>query len=185
MAEFRTRRFVPTPPAERPRRSREAVRVVVSDGDFVLMLRDSDPGIPGSAWYVTPGGGLDPGETLLEAAVREVREETGLEVSAAELVGPLMTRVVVHGYSDQILSQAETFFVLWTTRFEPDIAGHTEAERLTVTEVAWLPVASLAEESIPVWPEVLPELLALAAAPTGTLVDLGLVEESTVPVDAG
>lgn len=47
----------------------------------ILLLRRSD-----GMWSV-PGGGLDPGERLDQAVVREVREETGLEVEPTALIG--------------------------------------------------------------------------------------------------
>lgn len=47
----------------------------------ILLLRRSD-----GLWSV-PGGGLEPGERLDQAVVREVREETGLEVEPAALIG--------------------------------------------------------------------------------------------------
>lgn len=59
------------------------VRVMVIDADRrVLLVRHSY--LPG--WYL-PGGGVDAGETLPEAAIRELREETGFRAEAAELVG--------------------------------------------------------------------------------------------------
>ena len=48
-----------------------------SDGR-ILLFSDSDPGLPGLHWWITPGGGVEPGESDLEAAVRELAEETGL-----------------------------------------------------------------------------------------------------------
>jgi ADP-ribose pyrophosphatase YjhB (NUDIX family) len=47
----------------------------------ILLLRRSD-----GMWSV-PGGGLEPGERLDQAVVREVREETGLEVEPTALIG--------------------------------------------------------------------------------------------------
>ena len=63
-----------------------------------------------TGWTI-PGGVMEStGETPWEACRREVFEETGLRVAASDLLGPVVTRTVVHGYSDQVLSQHETFF---------------------------------------------------------------------------
>lgn len=180
-APFRTRSFQAIPPEQRPRKSRAAVRVIVTDGTSTLLLIDTDPGHPGSRWYFTPGGGIDAGESPREAAVRELREETGLQVTASDLIGPVMRRVVVHGYSDQVLVQSEEFFVLRTPRFEIDAAGRTADEQLSLVGHAWLPIAGLADVALPVWPAVLGEVLARTASGAG-LWDMGVVEESTVPV---
>ncbi len=56
--------------------------VVVNDAGDVLMIRRTDNG----NWAV-PGGGIDLGESLVEAAVRETREETGIECRVTGLVG--------------------------------------------------------------------------------------------------
>lgn len=50
---------------------------VVRDDTFLTLARG--PGRGEGVWYV-PGGGVDRGEDPLDAAVRETREETGLEV---------------------------------------------------------------------------------------------------------
>lgn len=182
---FRSRRFTPVDPAERPRRSRRATRVVVTDGVGVLLFADTDPGLPGSRWWVTPGGGIDPGETSLDAGVRELFEETGLHVDPADLRGPVMERTVVHGYSDQVLTQHETFYVLRTPRFDPDISGHTPDEQLTLSGHRWVPLDALDAVAEPVWPAGLAALVARADDHDAPPLDRGIEEESTLPADAG
>ncbi|WP_432995529.1 NUDIX hydrolase [Dactylosporangium sp. CA-233914] len=63
-------------------RSRPAARVVCLDGaQRVLLLRWKDPA-DGSWLWEPPGGGIDPGESPLQAARRELVEETGLDAGA-------------------------------------------------------------------------------------------------------
>ncbi len=181
---FSTRRFQAIAPELRPHRSRSAARVIITDGQSVLLLADTDPGLPGTRWWVTPGGGIDPGEDALAAAVREVGEETGLVVDAAALIGPVATRTVVHGYSDQVLSQTEAFFLLRVAKpFDPDAAGLTLDEQITLDGWAWHRLDELDSVPEPVWPADLVALVALGTTPGSWPVDLGRVEESTLPVD--
>jgi len=60
--------------------------VVVHDGHILMVQRDNDPGK--GLWSV-PGGRLERGEYLAAAVSREVKEETGLDVSVGELLGIL------------------------------------------------------------------------------------------------
>ncbi|MDH2412875.1 NUDIX domain-containing protein [Nocardioides sp. CER19] len=189
------RTLVPVPPAERPFRTRRTVRVLlVDDRDRLLLFRDSDPGIPGSRWWITPGGGVDPGETDLETAVRELEEESGLRVSADQLLGPLLVRRVWHGYTDVVIDQEDAFYACWVPAFEVSDAGHTEEERTTMTAHHWWSRPELAGTDEDIWPAVLTDLWAEADVrrqqgeagdASRPPLDGGEVEESTVPVAAG
>ena len=170
------------PPADaRRRHQRRGTRVVVTDLTSVLLLADTDPGVPGSRWWVTPGGGIDAGESDRDAAARELAEETGLVVAPDQLIGPVAEREAVHGYSDRILVQQESFFVLVVEEpFEPDPGGLTASELLRLDGWAWHRLDALAQLPEPVWPAMIPDLVARIGV--STVLQLGRIEESTVPV---
>ena len=171
------RSFTPVPPDQRRRKQRSASRVVVRSEGRVLLFKDTDPGVPGSGWWVTPGGGIDPGETAAQAAIRELFEEAGLVISEKDLIGPIAVRDVAHGYSDQILVQQETFYAIDVVRFTVDTTGFTEEERLKMVDSGWFTVEELA--CLTVWPA---QLVQLLDADGSVCHDLGQVEESTVPL---
>lgn len=56
--------------------------VIRGSGDTILLERRRDCG-----WWGLPGGKVEPGESLIDAAVREVLEETGLAVEVTHLIG--------------------------------------------------------------------------------------------------
>lgn len=55
--------------------------VIITQADQLLLLYRYKNG---RTYYVIPGGTLEPDETLTQAAVREVKEETGLEIALAK-----------------------------------------------------------------------------------------------------
>ena len=83
----------PTAPEEKPTVRVACAGAVVRDerGRLLLIKRAHEPAA--GRWTV-PGGRVEPGETAAEAAAREVREETGLEVS----VDALLMRVAIGDY---------------------------------------------------------------------------------------
>jgi mutator protein MutT len=65
------------------------------DRSQILLTRRRDNGL-----WCLPGGRLDPGETVSECIVREVREETGLEAQVVRLIGVYSTPDIVVEYAD-------------------------------------------------------------------------------------
>jgi 8-oxo-dGTP diphosphatase len=61
------------------------VGAIIIEGDSVVLVKRAHP--PLQAEWSIPGGVLEVGELVREAAVREAREETGLTVEAGELLG--------------------------------------------------------------------------------------------------
>tara|TARA_B100000586_G_scaffold182323_1_gene133700 strand:- start:109 stop:573 length:465 start_codon:yes stop_codon:yes gene_type:complete len=78
----------------------------------ILMTQRED----NSRWCL-PGGGMDPGESAAEACVREVLEETCLEVRATRLVGIYTTPDLLIEYPDGNKTQPVAF------SFEAEITG--------------------------------------------------------------
>ena len=118
----------------------------------------------------------------MDAAVRELWEETGLRVTPGELTGPVAERFVVHGYTDVVVDQEEVYFGVRCRPFEVSTAGHTADELATFTSHRWWTRDALASTRETVWPVALPDLVdaALSGRPLGRLPD---TEESTVPDD--
>lgn len=159
---------------QRPTKKREAVRILVIADEEILLQGDTDPGVPDSAWWVTPGGGIDDGESAEEAAVRELFEETGLIIEPTALRGPVAMRTVRHGYSDRVLIQHETFFRVDVERFTPNPQGLTETEQERMRGHGWFSTDLLPDE---LWPATLRTLIAWDGTDP---LDLGWMDESTV-----
>ncbi len=68
-----------------PTRPYLAVSAAIFRDGRVLIVRRARP--PAHGLYTLPGGGVELGETLEEAVVREVREETALAIAPVDLVG--------------------------------------------------------------------------------------------------
>jgi 8-oxo-dGTP pyrophosphatase MutT (NUDIX family) len=150
---------------------RTSARIVLLDEDgAVLLLCGSDPASEdGSAprWWFTVGGAVQRGETLEEAAARELAEETGLRVEPTEMIGPVWRRDAVIDFNGSVIRSEEMFFVQRTRRFEPSTAGRTALERSYIHGHRWCDAAAIDElvaKGETVYPLQLGELLAEANA---------------------
>jgi 8-oxo-dGTP pyrophosphatase MutT (NUDIX family) len=139
---------------------RDAVRVVLVDGDGrVLLIETRDPFDPERGWYwVTPGGGREHGESDQECAVREVLEETGLQLDPRDL-GPVRREDTTQlGFEGALIRQHQVYFVVRVDPFVIDTSGWEAAEMRSQREVRWWTPDELATTEERFYPE---ELLAL------------------------
>jgi ADP-ribose pyrophosphatase YjhB (NUDIX family) len=123
--------------------------ILLDEADRVLLILFEDAERR-SRWWATPGGAMKPRETHEDGAVREIREETGLQLVA---LGPwVWTREHVFEFAGQVYDQQERFFMARVASFMPQVTGLEAAETAVVRDLRWWTVEELQsadEELIP------------------------------------
>src|SRR6201997_466053 len=123
------------PEAPKPNSIRPATAVALfnSAGELLLLhRRDNDK-------WTMPGGTLDFGESLTQCAIREVREETGLNIRITGLIGTYTDPHILIAYSDGEVRQEFTLVY----------AAEIESGQLKIDdeskEYRWMPLAAAVE----------------------------------------
>ncbi|KQP67069.1 MULTISPECIES: NUDIX hydrolase [unclassified Nocardioides] len=148
---------------------RRSARVVpVSATGEVLLLLDHDPERPDAPRWGTVGGGVDEGESLVDAALRELHEETGVRAGAADLVGPFHHQVQDFSWRGTTYRGDATFFALALDRAQEVVLDHLEeAEVGVVLEARWWTPDDLADDGRLVSPDLCDIMTAAVRAVLG------------------
>ncbi|MEP6644409.1 MAG: NUDIX hydrolase [Acidobacteriaceae bacterium] len=122
------------------------VGAIVIDHGRVLLIKRGGPPLQGE-WSI-PGGAMELGETVREAVVREVFEETGLVVEAVELLG-VFDRVVKDGQGKILYHYVLVDFLCRRVRGEVRASEDADDARwFSVEEVKAVPLAKDTAEVI-------------------------------------
>jgi 8-oxo-dGTP pyrophosphatase MutT (NUDIX family) len=146
---------------------RPSARVIVIDEtDSVLLFLVNDPLDPKPPLWITPGGGINPGEALSEAAARELAEETGMVIDPAELGDPVATCRGEWSFRGQPLYSVETFFAWRTDRFELSTARWEPLEHEVQAAWRWWTIEEIDTTKERVLPALLSDVARFVAQGT-------------------
>ncbi len=137
-------------------RPRQAGRAILRDGaGRILLIRFVLPSSTGGmTFWATPGGGLEPGETHLQAAHRELREELGIMVA---LEGPVHMATGIFEFEGEMIENTDTFF---TGRFDGEVqlVGASENESAALQEARWWTLDEMDATREDIFPRDLPRV---------------------------
>ncbi len=134
-------------------RPRQAGRAILRDGQGRVLLIHFV--LPNMTFWATPGGGVEAGETLLEAARRELQEELGI---AVPLEGPIHTATGIFEFEGALIENTDHFFLgRWSGI--PRLSGVTANESAALREARWWTVKELEATAESVFPRDLATVL--------------------------
>ena len=141
---------------------RSCVRVVLRDrAGRILLFRAVLASRADTPWWELPGGGIEPGEGYRQAAVREIREETGLEISVDQVGQPRWRRTSAWTARGIRRLQHEVVVAVDLDADAPPVTdgGRTAEEAEEYVDARWWDVAEVLGSSERFYPGRLPELL--------------------------
>lgn len=126
--------------------------MVIDQDDRLLMFRFDVQGR--DPFWVTAGGECDPEENFIDAARRELFEETGIDADPGEQIARICPEfVTVEG---EPVQADERYFRVYVRETRIDTSNHTELEKRVMQEHRWF-----TQEELRAWPEaIFPENIA-------------------------
>lgn len=167
-------------------KSKKIIRILlISKENKLLLMRVVDPSTtgldkkPSNAFWCTIGGKIEQGETLQQAAYRELFEETGFNTDDIEL-GP----IVWCGVHQMIISgkhvELDEKFIVAHLKSDQELNqdNFTENEKNVVTHTEWLSLDEILTHQEPIFPAIfktnLADIIAGRYPRQPLLVDLSL-----------
>lgn len=114
-----------------PERIRPSARGILVENGKILLSYEKNTGV-----YMSPGGGLEDGETLEECCIREIREETGTDVV------PLKRFITINEYCFETLYNSNYFLCKKTGESKPSLTENEIEHGITPV---WLDIEEALE----------------------------------------
>jgi 8-oxo-dGTP diphosphatase len=115
--------------------------MLFDEGGSILLIRFVVPREGGEfVFWALPGGEIDAGETEAEAAVRELKEELGIEVTVQ---GPVYRDANMFLHQGEMQDNVDFLFRARCGRAEPRLIGRTAEEIVIMKEARWWTVEEI------------------------------------------
>lgn len=114
-----------------------AVHIILKKNDKIFLLKRKNTGFKDSQWSL-PAGRVEKKESLIQAAIRETKEETGVKIGAKDLSEPL----IMH-YCDKRGERIYAFFICNSWIGEPK-----NVEPGKCSQAAWFNIKNLPPKTI-------------------------------------
>ena len=132
----------------------------------MLLLHGWDPHHPERPFWFTIGGAAEDGESLRDAAARELYEETRISVDPAQLGEPVAEQAIEFSWGGHRILQDQVFYAVLVTQAQAlgvSLEGLDQWEQATTDKYGWLAAADLEGDERPAHPDI-PDLIRAAVA---------------------